>query len=91
MRDTSIRESLPDKQWDRIFYSCPGAWAGNKPKPNSHGNMVINGGNILAAVQYLNRQRLRVLYAKAFRRRNHPRNRSPLLNKTEVHSHSEGR
>lgn len=28
MRDTSIRESLTQKQWDRIFYSCPGAWAG---------------------------------------------------------------
>ena len=65
MRDTSIRESLTDKQWDRIFYACPGAWAGNKPKPNSHGTIVIDGGKILAAVQYLNRQRLRVLYAKA--------------------------
>ena len=29
MRDASIRESLTQKQWDRIFYSCPGAWAGN--------------------------------------------------------------
>ena len=65
MRKTAIRESLTQKQWDRIFYGCPGAWAGNKPKPNSHGNIVINGSNILAAVQYLNRQRLRVLYAKA--------------------------
>ena len=55
MRDNSIRESLTDKQWDRIFYGCPGAWAGNKPKPNSHGSIVIDGGNILAAVQYLNR------------------------------------
>ena len=65
MRDTSVRESLTDKQWDRIFYGCPGAWAGNKPKPDSHGSIVIDGGNILAAVQYINRQRLRVLYAKA--------------------------
>ena len=65
MRDTSIRESLTDKQWDSIFYGCPGAWAGTKPKPNSHGSIVIDGGKILAAVQYLNRQRLRVLYAKA--------------------------
>lgn len=65
MRDTSIRESLTQKQWDRIFYGCPGAWAGNKPEPNQAGTIVIDGGNILAAVQYLNRQRLRVLYAKA--------------------------
>jgi hypothetical protein len=65
MRDTSVRESLTDKQWDQIFYGCPGAWAGNKPKPNSHGTIVIDGGNILAAVQYLNRNRFRVLYAKA--------------------------
>src|SRR5260370_6067354 len=65
MRDTSIRESLTDKQWDRIFFSCPGAWAGNKPKPNSHGSIVIDGGKILSAVQYLSLQRLRVLYANA--------------------------
>ena len=65
MQDLSIRESLTNKQWDRIFFGCPGAWAGNKPKPNSHGTIVIDGGNILAAVQYLNRNRLRVLYAKA--------------------------
>jgi len=65
MQDASIRECLTLKQWDRIFYGCPGAWTGNKPKPNSHGSIVIDGGNILAAVQYLNRQRLRVLYAKA--------------------------
>ena len=58
MRDASIRESLTQKQWDRIFYGCPGAWAGNQPKPNSHGNIVIDGGKILAAVQYLNRNRL---------------------------------
>jgi hypothetical protein len=64
MRDASIRESLTQEQWDRIFYECPGAWAGNKPEPNSHGSIVIDGGNILAAVQDLNRQRLRVLYAK---------------------------
>ena len=65
MRDVSIREFLTQKQWDRIFYGCPGAWAGNKPKPNSHGSIVIDVGNILAAVQYLNRNRFRVLYAKA--------------------------
>jgi hypothetical protein len=65
MRETSIRESLTDGQWDRIFYGCPGAWAGNRPKPYSNGSIAIDGGNILAAVQYLNRQRLRVLYAKA--------------------------
>jgi hypothetical protein len=41
MRDTSVRESLTQKQWDRIFYACPGAWAGNKPKPHSHGSIVI--------------------------------------------------
>lgn len=64
MQDTSLRESLTDKQWDRIFYGCPGAWAGNKPKVNSHGSIVIDGGNILAAVQYLNRHRVRVLCAK---------------------------
>ena len=44
MQDASIHESLTDKQWDRIFYRCPGAWAG---------------------IQYLNRNRLRVLSAKA--------------------------
>ena len=65
MRDTSIRESLTPAQWDRIFYGCPGAWAGNKPEPKQAGTIVIDGRNILAAVQYLNRQRLRVLYAKA--------------------------
>jgi hypothetical protein len=65
MRGNSIRESLTDAEWDRIFYGCPGAWAGNKPKPNSQGTIVIDGGNILAAVQYLDRNRLRVLYAKA--------------------------
>src|SRR5260370_30698435 len=65
MRDTSVRESLTDKQWDRIFFSCPGAWAGSKPKPNSHGTIVIDGGRILAAVQYLNRQRLPGLDPKA--------------------------
>ena len=65
MRDGSIRDCLTEKQWDHIFYSCPGAWAGNKPKPNQAGNIVIDGRKILAAVQYLNRQRLRVLYAKA--------------------------
>jgi hypothetical protein len=62
---SSIRELLTEKQWDRIFYGCPGAWAGNKPEPNSHGSIVIDGKNILAAVQYLNRTRLRVLSAKA--------------------------
>jgi hypothetical protein len=65
MRDSSILESLTEKQWDRIFYSCPGAWAGNKPQLNQTGCVVIDGKNILAAVQYLNRQRLRILYAKA--------------------------
>ena len=55
MRDTSIRESLTPEQWDRIFYGCPGAWAGNKPEPNQAGTIVIDGRNILAAVQYLNR------------------------------------
>lgn len=45
-----------------IFYGCPGAWAGNKPEPNSHGSLVINGANIVAAIQYLTRHRLRVLY-----------------------------
>lgn len=65
MRDTSIRESLTDKQWDRIFYRCPGAWAGNKPQSNTPGTIVIDGKQILAAVQYLNRSRLRVLSANA--------------------------
>ena len=65
MRETSIRESLTEKQWDRIFYECPGAWAGNKPQPNQAGSIVIDGKQILAAVQHLNRNRLRVLSAKA--------------------------
>jgi hypothetical protein len=65
MRDASIRESLTDKQWDRIFYCCPGAWAGNKPESNASGSIVIDGKHILPAVQYLNRNRLRVLSAKA--------------------------
>ena len=65
MRDKSIRESLTEKQWDRIFYGCPGAWAGNKPQSNRSGTIVIDGKQILAAVQYLNRNRLRVLSAKA--------------------------
>ena len=65
MRDTSIRESLTEKQWDRIFYGCPGAWAGNKPQPNQAEIIVIDGKQILPAVQYLNRNRLRVLSAKA--------------------------
>lgn len=65
MQDTSIRESLTDKQWDRIFYGCPGAWAGNRPRPNQPGSIVIDGEQILATVQYLNRNRLRVLSAKA--------------------------
>jgi hypothetical protein len=30
MRDTSIRGSLADQQWVRIFYGCPGAWAVKK-------------------------------------------------------------
>lgn len=64
MQDTSIHESLTEKQWDRIFYGCPGAWAGNKPQPNRPGSIVIDGQKILAAVQYLNRNRLRVLSAK---------------------------
>jgi hypothetical protein len=65
MQDTSIRVSLTENHWDRIFYGCPGAWAGNKPKPNRLGSIVIDGSHILAAVQYLNRNRLRVLCAKA--------------------------
>jgi hypothetical protein len=65
MRDTSIRESLTGKQWDRIFYGCPGAWAGNRPQQNEPGSIVIDGKQILPAVQYLNRNRLRVLCAKA--------------------------
>ena len=65
MRDTSVRESLTEKQRDCIFYSCPGAWAGNKPQPDRPGSIVIDGKNILAAVLYLNRNRLRVLSAKA--------------------------
>jgi len=65
MQGTSIRESLTEKQWDRIFYGCPGAWAGNKPQPNQPGSIVIDGKQILAAVQYLNRNRLRVLSAEA--------------------------
>ena len=64
MRETSIRESVTEKQWDRIFYGCPGAWAGNKPRPDQSGSIVIDGQYILAAVQYLNRNRLRVLSAK---------------------------
>jgi hypothetical protein len=64
MRDTSIRESLTDKQWDRIFYGCPGAWGGNKPEPNLPGSIVIAGSSILAAGQFFNRHRLRVLCAK---------------------------
>lgn len=65
MRDTSIHESLTQKQWDRIFYGCPGAWAGNKPEPNTSGSILIDGSHILPAVRYLNRNRLRVLCAKA--------------------------
>jgi hypothetical protein len=65
MRDASIREFLTDKQWDRVFYHCPGAWAGNKPQSDQPGNIVIDGKNILDAVRYLNRKRLRVLSAKA--------------------------
>ena len=48
MRDTCIRESLTQKQWDCIFYLCPGAWAGNKPEPNCHGSIVIDGAGITA-------------------------------------------
>lgn len=65
MRSTSLRKSLTEKQWNRIFYGCPGAWAGNPPEPNRPGCIVIDGNDILAAVQYLNRNRLRVLSAKA--------------------------
>ncbi len=65
MRDRSIRESLTEKQWDRIFYGCPGAWAGNKPQQNLPGSIVIDGKQIVAAVQHLKRNRLRVLSAKA--------------------------
>jgi hypothetical protein len=78
MQDTSLRESLTDKQWDRIFYGCPGAWAGNKPKPHSHGSIVIDGRNILAAVPCPVRQGS-FAGDLVFRRRDHPRNRSPLL------------
>lgn len=65
MQDTSIRESMTEKQWNRIFYRCPGAWAGNKPQRNLPGSIVIDGKQILPAVQHLNRNRLRVLSAKA--------------------------
>ncbi len=61
----NARQSLTDKQWDRIFYGCPGAWSGNKPQPNQPGSIVIDGQHILAALQYLNRNRLRVLSAEA--------------------------
>jgi hypothetical protein len=47
------------------FLQLSGAWAGNKPQPNHTGSVVIDGKNILAAVQHLNRNRLRVLSAKA--------------------------
>ena len=33
MQDASIRESLTQKQWDRIFYGCPAAWAGTTLNP----------------------------------------------------------
>jgi hypothetical protein len=65
MRDASVREALTQEQWDRIFHGCPGAWAGNKPELNQPGGIVIDGKNIVAAVRYLNRNRLRVLAAKA--------------------------
>jgi hypothetical protein len=65
MQNKWTRESLSEKQWDRIFYGCPGAWAGNKPQPNRPGSLVLDGDHILAAVQHLNRNRLRVLSAKA--------------------------
>jgi hypothetical protein len=65
MRDSSIRESLTQSQWNRIFYGCPGAWAGNPPKPDQPGIIVIDGTKISAAVQFLNRNHVRVLSAKA--------------------------
>ncbi len=43
----------------------PRRLGGKQTQTKLHGSIVIDGGNILAAVQYLNRQRLRVLYAKA--------------------------
>lgn len=57
-----VREPLTDKQWDEIFYKCPGAWYGNKPDPT--GYMAVDGDNIVAAIQYLLRHRLTVMYAR---------------------------
>lgn len=65
MQETSTRKSLTEKQWERIFYRCPGAWAGNPPSPNQSGSIVIDGRQILAAVQFLHRNRLRVISANA--------------------------
>lgn len=65
MRSTSLSKSLTETQWNRIFYGGPGVWAGNSPEPNRPGCIVIDGNEILAAVQYLNRNRLRVLSATA--------------------------
>ena len=65
MQETSTRKSLTEKQWERIFYRCPCAWAGNPPKPNQAGSIVIDGMKILAAVQFLRRTRLRVISANA--------------------------
>jgi len=65
MKETSIRETLTPEQWDRIFYDCTGSWAGNKPEPNRPGNIIIDGKDILAATRHLNRNRLRILSAKA--------------------------
>ena len=50
MQETSIRKSLTATQWDRIFYGCPGAWAGNKPEPNQAGTVVIDGGKVSEVV-----------------------------------------
>ncbi len=65
MRNKATGESLTDKQWDRIFDRCPGAWAGNPPKPDQPGSIVIDGTKIAAAVQFLNRNHVGVLSAKA--------------------------
>jgi hypothetical protein len=65
-QENTMTHFMTNKQWDEVFYHCPGAWVGNKPSRGISGNIVVDGGNIVDAIRFLTRHRFQVLYAKGW-------------------------
>lgn len=46
-----------DKPFDRLFYSCPGAWYGNPPTKTANGHIVVDLSTVHRAVRFIERSR----------------------------------